>query len=241
MIRIFYCFLMTLLLAAFAGAQTIEGDWQGTLKAGGAELRLTLHVTKGDNGALKATLDSVDQNAMGMPISSITVNNSVLKFEMAEIGASYEGKMNAADGRITGTWTQGGGSLPLDFARAAARAEPKARVLKPSDIDGDWEGTLDAGVQKFRLVLHIVSYEDGMSARLDSLDQNIIGLPATTITRDGAGLKFEMKQLAAAFKGMIDKEMKTISGVWEQGGASMPLTLKRKSAADKKTGGGGDY
>jgi len=50
MIRVFYSFLLSLLFMAPAHAQTIEGDWQGTLKAGGAELRLVLHITKGDEG-----------------------------------------------------------------------------------------------------------------------------------------------------------------------------------------------
>jgi hypothetical protein len=229
MARIFYMFLLSLLFMAPAHAQTIDGDWQGTLKAGDAELRLVLHITKGEKGELKATLDSLDQNALGMPISSITLSNSTLKFEMPDIGGSYEGKLNAAGSSVTGIWTQGGSSLPLEFARAAVRAETKERALKPSDIDGDWEGALEAGPQKMRLVLHIVTYEDGMSARVDSPDQNLSGLPVTTISRDGAKLKFEMKQLGGVFEGTIDKELKTVSGEWKQGGVSMPLTLKRKS------------
>lgn len=238
--RIFYSLLLCLSSAAFADAQAVEGDWQGTLKAGGGELRLALHVTKGGDGGLKATLDSVDQNAMGIPVSSITLNSSALKFEMQEIGGSYEGKVSAAGDRITGTWTQGGQSFPLEFARVVASAEPKQRALKPSDIDGDWEGTLDGGAQKLRLVLHIVTYEDGMSAKFDSPDQSVLGLPVTTITRQGAKLKFEMKQLAGVFEGTIDKELKTISGEWTQGGGVMPLTLRRKSpaAAEKKQAGG---
>jgi hypothetical protein len=231
MIRVFYSFLLSLLFMAPAHAQTIEGDWQGTLKAGGAELRLVLHITKGDKGGLKATLDSIDQNALGMPVSSITVNSATLKFEMPDIGGSYEGKVDAAGSSVIGTWTQGGSSLPLEFTRAAVAAEPKKRVPKPGDIDGDWEGELEAGPQKMRLVLHIVSYEDGVSAKLDSLDQNLMGLPVTTISRDGAKLKFEMKQLAGVFEGTIDKELKTISGEWKQGGAGMPLTLRRKGGA----------
>jgi hypothetical protein len=78
-----------------------------------------------------------------------------------------------------------------------------------------------------------------MSARVDSPDQNLSGLPVTTISRDGAKLKFEMKQLGGVFEGTIDKELKTVSGEWKQGGVSMPLTLKRKSGAgvEKKPGG----
>jgi hypothetical protein len=240
MAKMFYSLLVCLSLAALADAQAVEGDWQGTLKVGAAELRLVLHITKDSNGGLKAALDSVDQNAMGIPASSITLNNSALKFEMQEIGGSYEGKVSAAGDRVTGTWAQGGQSFPLEFARVVASAAPKERVPKPSDIDGDWEGTLDTGAQKLRLVLHIVTYEDGVSARLDSPDQSILGLPVTTIARQGGKLKFEMKQLAGVFEGTIDKELKTISGEWTQGGGALPLTLRRKGApaSEKKQGSG---
>jgi len=35
------------------------------------------------------------------------------------VGGSYEGDVK--DGQIVGTWTQGPGSLPLTFKRAAAK------------------------------------------------------------------------------------------------------------------------
>src|SRR5262249_35220348 len=56
---------------------------------------------------------------------------------------------------------------------------------------------------------------------------NAFGIPVTTITRDGAELKFEIKSIAGRYEGKINPELTTISGNWEQGGASMPLILKR--------------
>ncbi len=239
--NLFYSLLLGLFMAVGAHAQTIEGDWQGTLKAGGGELRLVLHVTKDEKGGLKATLDSVDQNSMGMPVTAISLTDTTLKFEMKEIAGSYEGKVNADRNQISGTWTQGGASAPLEFSRGAAVGDDaKKRVPKASDIDGEWEGALEAGGQSMRLVLHIVTYEDGMTAKLDSPDQNVTGLPVTTIARDGAKLKFEMKQIAGSFEGTIDKTLNSISGTWTQMGNSLPLTLKRKNASpgEKKPGGG---
>jgi hypothetical protein len=236
--KIFYCLMVCLFVTVAVRAQAVEGDWEGTLKAGAAEFRLAVHVKKDDKGGLKATLDSVDQGAMGIPVSSISFSDGALKFAMDGIQASYEGKLDAGRNIISGNWSQGGASLPLDFARPKPRAESKPRTPKPSDIDGSWEGALDAGGQTLRVVLHIITYEDGMTAKLDSLDQNITGAPVTTIQRDGAKLKFEMRQFAGAFEGTIDKELKTISGEWSQGGGSLPLTLKRKGApsGEKKPG-----
>jgi len=52
-------FVALLVAASLTNAQDIAGDWQGTIAAGGQELRLVLHITKAADGALKATLDSV--------------------------------------------------------------------------------------------------------------------------------------------------------------------------------------
>src|SRR5262249_46146820 len=81
-----------------------------------------------------------------------------------------------------------------------------------------------------RFVLHIITYEDGMTASMDSPDQNAFGIPVTTITREGAELKFEIKSIAGRYEGKINPELTTISGTWQQGGGSMPLVLKRTNA-----------
>jgi uncharacterized protein len=231
--KLFCALLLCLYVAIGTHAQAIEGDWEGTLKSGAVELRVVLHIMKDEKGGLKATLDSVDQNAMGISVTSISLNDSILKFEIQTINGSYEGKISADRTTISGTWSQGGGSLPLELTRMTARPETKKKALKPSDIDGDWEGTVDTGSEKARLVLHILTSEDGMTAKVDSPDQNATGLPVTTIKRDGTKLKFELKQIGASFEGTINKELTTIDGTFLQGGGSTPLVLKRTSAAPK--------
>ncbi len=108
--------------AAGAYGQDIVGDWQGSLDANGTTLRLALHVTKDGAGALGATMDSLDQGAMGMPVDTITLAGNALRFEQKSIGGVYEGTL-AAD-KIAGTWTQGGATLPLDWHRGAGASGP---------------------------------------------------------------------------------------------------------------------
>lgn len=211
--------------ACFASAQDIAGDWQGTLSANGAELRLVLHITKSDNGALKATLDSVDQNANGIPVSSISLKDSKLSLSVDAVHGSYEGKVAADGNTISGTWSQGQ-PLALDFKRATAPVKTEHEPAKPSDIDGTWMGSLDTGTIKLRIVFHIVNTEDGLTATLDSPDQGAKGLPVTSVTRDGAALKMEAKQLGGVFEGKIAADRSLIEGTWTQGGANLPLVLK---------------
>src|SRR5215831_11087292 len=219
--------LLTLTMAAtLTRAQDIAGDWQGTLDTGMGQLRLVLHITKAADNSLKATLDSIDQGANGIPVNSVMLKDSKLSLDVTAVHGTYEGKIAADTKTITGTWTQGQ-PLPLEFKRATApiKAEPKA--AKPTDIDGTWMGSLDAGGVKLRVVFHITNTEDGLKATMDSPDQGMKGLPATTVTRTGASLKIEAKNINGTYEGKISADVSSIDGTWSQNGGSFPLVLKR--------------
>jgi len=224
--------LVALVTAASAAhAQNIVGDWQGTLKLGPAELRLVLHIAKGDNGVFTATLDSIDQAANGIPVSSMSLKEAHLDFTVEAVRGSYKGRVNSEGTVIAGTWTQGE-PLPLEFKRTANPIKAEHKPAKPSDIDGHWLGTLEFTGMKLRLVFHITNTADGLTATLDSPDQNANGIPVTSVTRNGAAIKMELKQIAGGFEGKIDKDLTTMEGAWTQGRGSSPLTLKRiKSTA----------
>ena len=224
--------LGSLSMACLAQAQDIAGDWQGTLKNGGAELRLVLHIMKNPDGSLKGTLDSIDQGANGIPIQSVSLNNSKLTLDVAAVNGSYQGTVNKDTSEIDGTWTQGQ-SLPLNFKRASAPIKTEPAPAKPSDIDGAWMGTLDTGAVKLRIVFHITNTEDGLTATMDSLDQGMNGLPTTSATRNGSSLKIEANQIGGSYEGTISKDHSQIDGTWSQGGGTLPLVLKPvKDAAD---------
>ena len=229
--RIIVLALIIFATGCAARAQDVVGDWQGTLKAGAAELRLVVHITKSDDGSLKATMDSIDQAANGIPISSISLKDSKLSFTSAAIHGSYEGTVNKDATEIAGTFTQGT-PLPLDFTRVPKRPDGQHKTVKPSDIDGAWAGVIDTGTAKLRLVFHITNTEDGLAATMDSPDQGVTGLPVTGVTRNASALKLELKQAGAVFEGKIDENLTTIDGTWSQGGGSEPLLLKRAKDAD---------
>lgn len=128
----FRIFLITCLIVrvTFLTAQDdITGEWQGALNVQGTQLRLVLHVALED-GNYSATLDSPDQGAKGLPVTSITFENSVLKFELANIKASYTGKLK--EGVFNGNWSQGPGVMPLDFKRGVIEKKIVIRPQEPS-------------------------------------------------------------------------------------------------------------
>jgi len=220
-------FLILTFATSITRAQDIAGDWQGTLKTGvGAELRLVLHISKGSDGTLTATLDSVDQGANGIPVKSASLKDSKLSLDVEAVHGTYEGTV-AADGKtISGTWSQGK-PLPLEFKRATAPIKTEHKPAKPSDIDGAWTGTLDTGVGKLRVVFHIVNTEDGLIATMDSLDQNAKGIPTSSVTRNGNSLKIEAKGMNGVYNGKIASDLSSIDGTWTQNGTDLPLVLKR--------------
>jgi hypothetical protein len=217
--------MMAFALAAFSplsrAQQPIAGDWLGTLNAGGAQLHLALHITAAQDGSLKATWDSIDQGANGLPINAISLKDSKLSFSVDAAHISYEGTVNKDATKIDGTWTQGQ-PLKLDFKRAPAKA-----AAAPSDIDGSWLGTLDAGAFKLRIVFKIVNTQDGLTAQLQTPDQGPAWRSATSVTRSGNSLAIAVNAIQATFEGKIAADLNSIEGTFTQGGLSLPLALKR--------------
>ena len=54
-------------------------------------------------------------------MTAVTVVDSVVKFELPQIGGSYEGKIDAGATSIEGTWSQSGNNLPLAWKRPSGR------------------------------------------------------------------------------------------------------------------------
>lgn len=222
--------LLALLLASRAGAQPPEmaGDWQGTLKAGAAELRLVLHVARSADGTLAATMDSPDQGVRGLPVSALTLKDGRLTFKVENVRGTYDGTLSPSGTEVTGTWSQGQ-ALPLAFTRRAAQ-RADAPPPTPSDIDAAWGGTLSTPAGSLRLVFHIANSADGLTATMDSPDQNVRGLSVTTVTRTGNTLRLELKGIAGTFTGTVADDRQKIDGTWTQAGGSAPLVLTRTTS-----------
>lgn len=101
----------------------------------------------------------------------------------------------------------------------------------PPNPAGDWEGTLDVGAAKLRLVLHVTAAADGaLTAKADSPDQGAYGLAVDTISFKEGALQFEMKRLGASYTGKLNAAGNELTGEFKQGPAAFPLVFKR---ADK--------
>lgn len=121
--------LLTALVSFSLFGQDITGQWNGALKVQGIQLRLVLHVTKTDNG-YTSTLDSPDQGATGIPVTSITFENPNIKFTVTNIGVEYNGELKKNE--IVGVFNQFGQEFPLDLSRQTIEKEVLKRPQEPT-------------------------------------------------------------------------------------------------------------
>lgn len=117
-----------LCLTAAVNAQDITGDWFGLLSIPGTKLHINLHIKKADKG-YTATMDSPDQGANDLPVTTITIENNTVNFAIPAGGISYKGTLEGKS--IKGTFTQSGYNIPLDFGRETPKAEAVKRPQEP--------------------------------------------------------------------------------------------------------------
>jgi hypothetical protein len=219
-------------------------DWQGDLAIGAGEVRIVLHVTKSPEGALKATMDSPDQGALGRPVDSITFDGKKLRFTPAGAIGSYEGtvKNNAT---ILGSWVQAQNRTPLDFKKSTTPIKLVHPDAPPSDIDGVWEGQVTVPSLERMMIpsmgrvqhlsFHLKNTGDGLLGSFDDPELGVKGYPIVAVIRKGASIKIELPQVGGEVVAKLNKDLSVMSGDWNQTGPSYALTLRRVKEAQTPT------
>ncbi len=243
---IFMVLLTTAALPAVLAAQApapLAGNYTGTLQAGEAQLHLVLHLTKTVAGEYRASLDSLDQGVFAIEASSIKIAAATLSLDVTSVGAHFEGKISTDHQTIDGLWSQGDASLPLLFHRES----PNAATRKPAEavfpVEGLWQSALETHGLRLRLQLHVAHDTDGqLVGALDSLDQQVDGLPAIRMEFKEAAFRFEIPAVAGVFQGTLNPAKNKLIGTWSQTGAEekiefvrsdQPLELRRPQTPAK--------
>ncbi|MCA9489804.1 MAG: alpha/beta fold hydrolase [Myxococcales bacterium] len=112
-------------ITAALAAEGWSGAWEGELAAGAAKLRVGFTIADTGSG-WTATMQSPDQGAMAIPVSSVAVDGERLTVEVAAVHGRYVGKRHGDT--IEGTWTQGQG-----FPLALHRVDAVRENVRPQD------------------------------------------------------------------------------------------------------------
>jgi D-alanyl-D-alanine-carboxypeptidase/D-alanyl-D-alanine-endopeptidase len=219
-----------------AWSQTLGGDWWGVLETGpGAKLRLALHFSAAEDGKLTGTLDSLDQNAKGLPLSEVVWSDNNLSFRLLSPYASFAGSWDAAAKTWRGEWQQNGRSWPLALVAGRPPAQPPALPAQPP---ADW--SLPADPEIVRLIDDRIASRKGVGMVVGVLDptgQRIVtgGSAPAGIPFDGRTI-FEIGSMSKVFTAlmladMVSKREVSLDDPAERylpDGATMPTRAGRK-------------
>jgi hypothetical protein len=230
------------ILMCFSGATAEKspvGDWSGMLQISGVKLRLLFKIRKTPESSLTGTMDSLDQGAKNMPVQGITFKDDKLHLEVKLIKGDYEGTLDAAGKTITGTWTQGGQSSPLNLIRGIvppiaeplSAADAAASKAASQKLVGRWNAVLKTGADQFRLALTINTNTDGTAAgTLDSLDQELTDIPLNRIIYKEGNVHFEARGMGAYYDGASFNNSTSLTGQWHQAGQTLPLSFTKSGS-----------
>jgi pimeloyl-ACP methyl ester carboxylesterase len=120
--------------------------------------------------------------------------------------------------------------LIVSLLGSAAWCQPASQK---NPIAGEWDGTI-AG--KLRVIVRVDrAADDSLSGSLESVDQGHAKIDIDQVAFDGKkSVQFELKKIGASFKAELNADDSQLTGTWQQGGAMVPLTLRRSDAPPAK-------
>lgn len=102
-------------------SQKFAGDWSGRIPRGNGSLALVVHLKQTGN-TWQGTMDSPDQQAFGIPLSSVTVVGDSLSIAVQDLLLSYKGKLK--NDSIEGEFRQGRFGTMMSLYRGLDAAKP---------------------------------------------------------------------------------------------------------------------
>ena len=122
-----------ILLLAFSGPvlvaqedERLVGSWRGGLEVGGgASLTIVFNISQDADGAFTGTMDSPDQGAIGIPLTSVTIEGSSVTVSIQVIQGTYTGTLSDEGDQLSGTWSQGPASLALTLVKGDPSPPPE--------------------------------------------------------------------------------------------------------------------
>jgi len=216
---------ISLLFADAARAQEATGTWHGTLALRTGAIRVAVKLQPAAGGGLQGAIFSPEQSSDDRPLNDVKQTGKRLSFAYRATGGQFDSEWDAARSAWVGHWTTGAGDTPLTLEKGDI---PKGPVVE--GLDGDWEGALTLSQATLRLVLRVKTGPYGTIALLDSPDQLALGMPLTSLTRDGDKVAFAYTQIHARFEGALAADGRSMTGDFIQG-KPLPLTLTRRTSA----------
>jgi hypothetical protein len=220
--------------AAFAQSGP-AGHWEGTLQVPDRDVQIAVDLAKDDKGSWSGAFAQTTDGVSNVPLADIKVDDKTVKFKIAAGGPNAPDFDCSLDSptSMKCTLTTPGGAVTASMKRTGeAKVElPKASPAVGAELEGNWEGSIETPNGALRLVVHLKNQPDKtVKGTLDSPDQNAMDLPLTDVVQKGSAVEFLLRLVNGAYKGTLNKDATQMEGEWTQGGASLPLILKKAAA-----------
>ena len=98
--------------------EVVIGRWEGKLEFAGG-ITVVFHVERGEDGGLTGTMDSPDQGATGIPLSSVTFDDGALTMVASSVPGTptFAATLSEDGDTLSGMFSQGGAQMPLELTK----------------------------------------------------------------------------------------------------------------------------
>jgi CubicO group peptidase (beta-lactamase class C family) len=185
---------------------SIAGDYATTIGSQQATLHLKIDI----DGSLKGALDHLDPQAPWMfHLYSLRLQGQRLSFAIPEEDVTWQGTVSSDGETLSGTWTERGGSGPVNFVRR--QFVPAA---KPSQVDGIWLGTAPITASESTRVQVVVKSDSGGRefCTLDALDTHYMDLQCANVIYKGDDFSFDIPGGGEHWSGKLSPDGNSLTG-----------------------------
>jgi uncharacterized protein len=121
---IFLFFVLSISVNLFSQS-AVTGIWEGKLDLQSVKMRLVLNIQQLADGKFSATMDSPDQGVKGIPCDKTVLKDDSFFIIINKVKMNFAGKLNESKTTLTGIFTQGSNSLPLNMQKVEKLTELK--------------------------------------------------------------------------------------------------------------------
>jgi hypothetical protein len=215
-----------------------SGHWEGSIQSPLGELAFEIDLAKHGAGEFVGALNQPSEHITGLPLTNIAFDGQSLRFQIkgGHGERAFKGTISADAKSISGDYSQGGYKIPFSITRTGdARFEaPVQNAPISKELEGTWNGTLDANGKQLRAVLTLSNQPDGTaSGNIITVDDGL-EIPIATITRHASTVTLDLKVVGASFSGALNPDATELAGTYTQGSIVLPVTFRRSTATEGK-------
>lgn len=204
-----------------------SGHWEGSFSGPSGEVAVQLDLALNSGGMLVGTLSTGE--IRGIPISNLSADGRMVRFEIPSAGARFSGTLGADDRSITGEFVNGAGAAPAMLTRTGD-ARLAAGIKSPPigrELEGTWNGILEVEGRRKRLVLRMHNQPDGTAnGVIVSVDDGEIELPVA-LTQQGSAVTVEIRMNGGRFAATLNNAGNELAGTYSERNVQLPLTFTR--------------